>query len=224
MTDSSDKWLSLIFFVPVLLIFSYIILKHHSNTDSPWLVSPKMDLQHGKLFYFLSWSIVITIALVSLFQFTNNKFIGSVVNTVSIVLFPSLFILAPILIIYFGLRSIKERQTIFYRGYSPLLHRNINPMSAGGLLAVVWGIIYLLIGLIFLSMVLSAIVEVGICGTPKYNQACNLLRVIEIPFILFGKVTQIIPGQAVSLVIIIVPLFILKISRLKKRKKGRPTR
>ncbi len=97
-------------------------------------------------------SIIIT-GVVGIGFFTTNPMLTGTALFVATIFTPIIFIVTPFLFILFGIRSIKERETIV----TVLGPTGKQTQSIQGPEAVGWGFIYTLIGLIFLFMIISAV-------------------------------------------------------------------
>lgn len=177
--DSEEISLFALLYILVLSIFGFIVVKHHSRKISPWLVTSNYDLQHSRLFYILSWLVVIVFTLTFLgFIFPTTQLVDMVSVVGIYAILPFTFVFCAIGIIVFGLAEIIKGEAYFYPGSRVLL-----PIKGRGLLARIWGFVHFLAGFGLLLLIASFTNDVVcnnqlICFPLKY--ADKLLSLWEV--------------------------------------------
>lgn len=182
--DLDEKYYFVIGYLVFLQIFGYIIFKHHSKKPNSLLVQKDSrgniiaDLQHNRTIYVLSWLSIILGGIGLWAYFSPSEISTNVLGVLVLLLLPFIILSLPLLLIWFGLRSISEGVAIYYpfgRLFAPTQKKSKS-------LAWVWGSFYLLIGVVILSMEASATRAFMSCDL-KQGLACSLLHILELPFL-----------------------------------------
>lgn len=176
-----DAILYLTFYVVFAYIFGFIIIKHNSKKDSRWLVTPKMNLQRSKPIYWLCWLTLIFLTLMLLNFFVTSTIIQGLFIGGSLLLVIPIFLSFPVLLIIFGIKSIKGKENIEYSSYSSARGRGTNPVSVYGGEAILNGIKYIVLGVMLLSM-MASLIGYASCRSMNSGIVCKALGFISLPF------------------------------------------
>lgn len=176
----------LVFVLPILLcILLFLVPKSFQDTILYIIFIVGMEnvlllailYYQSKLINFVAYPGIFIIGIVGVGLLTTNEAVVGVASLMALVLAPIIFLVTPLLIILYGAKSIKDKESLIQIPGRPAGNRI---KSVQGSEAVGWGFAYIIIGFIFLSMVIAGLMYAS-CGD-KITGLCVLNQPAQTTF------------------------------------------